>query len=128
MHPLRTGPLNASEKLGIKTQLKHSGGFSRPGQLGLDGLVGPEAQRAWPIDSDKEVSPAAPFSIFALEGRLVDDGSPRAQCVVSSCDSPLEGYARRDLSDIGSGFLLEASKVLLFMFYAEFGQELEAGV
>ena len=76
VHPLRRGSLRQGQQVGVQQELQHRRALRAAGQLGVEHLVRPRAERARRGDPEQEVGIAAPPVVRILQAPLVDDVGP----------------------------------------------------
>ena len=77
VHPFRRGSLRQGQQVGVQQELQNRRALRAAGQLGVEHLVRPRAQRARLGDPEQEVGIAAPPAVRILQAPLVDDVGPR---------------------------------------------------
>lgn len=76
VHPLRLSPLSASQQVRVEEKLKQRLSFRDAGQLGVEHLVRPAAERARFVHPVQEIGIPGPPSVLVLQSSLVDDVDP----------------------------------------------------
>ena len=73
VHPFRLPSLHPGQEVRIQEELQHRLALRAAGQLRVEHLVRPGAQRARRVDPKEEVGIAAPPAVLVLQAPLVDD-------------------------------------------------------
>ena len=76
VHPLRFGLLHPRQQVGVQQKLQQRLALGAAGQLRVEHLVRPAAQRALPVHAEQEVGVAAPPAVVVLQASLVDHIGP----------------------------------------------------
>ena len=95
VHPLRRGALHLREQVRIQQKLKQRLAFRDAGQLGVEHLVRPAAQRARFVHPKQEIGIAAPPPVVVLQAPLVDDVDPAPH----RCPRARRGFPRVTLRE-----------------------------
>ena len=76
VHPLRFHALHPRQQVRVQENLQQRRALCAAGQLRVEHLVRPAAQRALPVHPEQEVGVAAPAAVVVRQASLVDDVGP----------------------------------------------------